>query len=802
MITKTLDLINLQRHNDNYADIQTDLTDHEGRITGAQSDITIHKASTTAHPAAHVTYSGAVAGAANIQEAIDFVDERLDTIIVGGSEDKDPELTDIKTPDPSYTPGRTIAAAGDVVRDMQKQFGEQLGDVAYGGQASLYGVEPTGADQTTELNTYFEALEDKGIRYAMFDKPGTFVPDSALSGTSKVLKIGNAEISRKNPVNWFTHISKTFRGFSGKINSSAVRGLTEAVDTGGFRRVAEAISQNQPVKVCIFGDSISTAGWDTANLKLRSVKGSSNPLGYINGPDASAESAAYPIKLMEMLVNSFPDTTFKYSNFSIGGEVINNWGVSRTIQIDNVWITKTWIDMCKDAAPDLLVIAFGMNHASNDSARIFSYYLKTLLDYVKANFTVIPDIVVITSPRCAYLPGETTWGTYTTHSSIHAAANAARAIGQEYGAYVCDVARITDIKRIGLDLTRPMLKKISVSDFNKILNGVTDNGDGTYSFINGASLSLAGNLQKDFQLKLKLNFHVLGSSTGHSLTVKFNKTNPGFYDNAVIFSPKSPSNLAKIDSAMRIADNAHYTIFITGSYADTVAYEGVDVVLTITKQGPIVEIKLGDNETRIIKDYADCWDVPGTLDMLYTTGTAGESLLVKSIEVWGAEYPEYLPVLLDREMFGAYAAGDYSVKQPYGGNGVNHPSSIGIEEGYVPALVELVEDIKHVVSIRNRNTDWSLFPVTETRDSIASGVTGISVIALGSITDYPKLTARVVSSGGTVYKLNRVYNASPYDHGVLLGTNEFGIYNDSGTVRLVIKSAATTGWVVTTHRRA
>lgn len=123
IITKFLDLVNLQRHNDNFADIQTDLTNHEGRITGAQSDITTHKASTAAHPAVHVTYSGMVVGADNIQEAVDFVDERLDTKIVGGSEDKDPELTDIKTPDPSYTPGRTIAAAGDLVRDMQKHFG-------------------------------------------------------------------------------------------------------------------------------------------------------------------------------------------------------------------------------------------------------------------------------------------------------------------------------------------------------------------------------------------------------------------------------------------------------------------------------------------------------------------------------------------------------------------------------------------------------------------------------------------------------------------------------------------------------
>lgn len=58
VITKFLDLVNLKNHNDNFTEIQSDLTDHEGRIAGAQSDITTHKASTAAHPAEHVTYSG------------------------------------------------------------------------------------------------------------------------------------------------------------------------------------------------------------------------------------------------------------------------------------------------------------------------------------------------------------------------------------------------------------------------------------------------------------------------------------------------------------------------------------------------------------------------------------------------------------------------------------------------------------------------------------------------------------------------------------------------------------------------
>jgi len=68
---------------------------------------------------------------AQLQSSINQTDARLDTIIGGSSPTKDPELTDIRTPDPSYTPKRPINVAGDITRDMQKQFSEQLADTTH-----------------------------------------------------------------------------------------------------------------------------------------------------------------------------------------------------------------------------------------------------------------------------------------------------------------------------------------------------------------------------------------------------------------------------------------------------------------------------------------------------------------------------------------------------------------------------------------------------------------------------------------------------------------------------------------------
>jgi len=57
-----------------------------------------------------------------IAQYAEETEARVDTIISDPTPGKDPELVDIRTPDTSYTPGRTISVAGDVTRDMQAQF--------------------------------------------------------------------------------------------------------------------------------------------------------------------------------------------------------------------------------------------------------------------------------------------------------------------------------------------------------------------------------------------------------------------------------------------------------------------------------------------------------------------------------------------------------------------------------------------------------------------------------------------------------------------------------------------------------
>lgn len=89
-----------------------------------------------------------------VVDEIKAVDDRVDTIIVGGGPDKDPELVDVRNLDSSYTPQREINVAGDVTRDMQAQLAsikDELEDVRT--------VDPSYTPQRT-INTAGDVTRD------------------------------------------------------------------------------------------------------------------------------------------------------------------------------------------------------------------------------------------------------------------------------------------------------------------------------------------------------------------------------------------------------------------------------------------------------------------------------------------------------------------------------------------------------------------------------------------------------------------------------------------------------------------
>mgnify|MGYP001202554364 CR=1 FL=1 len=98
---------------------------------------------------------------ADREAAVEYVDQRVDNIIVGGGPDKDPELVDIRTPDPSYTPLEPISTAGGMTRDMQRQLIQHRVDNARHNTRTSYIASTPGTEYPNGVS-YQEAIPANG----------------------------------------------------------------------------------------------------------------------------------------------------------------------------------------------------------------------------------------------------------------------------------------------------------------------------------------------------------------------------------------------------------------------------------------------------------------------------------------------------------------------------------------------------------------------------------------------------------------------------------------------------------------
>lgn len=152
---------------------------------------------------------------ADREAAVEYVDQRVDNIIVGGGPDKDPELVDIRTVDPSYTPQREINVAGDVTRDMQEQFAEN----------TAYYLEVTISkhrDDVSGTDYYLTRIPHKDSKGNVIPIKRGFANDSPMSGS---VELARHFAARKNatvvinasPFNVSTHISLGTQIYQGTV---------------------------------------------------------------------------------------------------------------------------------------------------------------------------------------------------------------------------------------------------------------------------------------------------------------------------------------------------------------------------------------------------------------------------------------------------------------------------------------------------------------------------------------------------------------------------------------------------------
>lgn len=136
-----------------------------GAANAAQADIDAHEASTTAHPAQNITYTGLVAGAANVKQGLDNLYTRVNDIIADG--DSSAEVVDARGGYP-------------VLGDRLNATDAQLADFAI--NVKSYGAVGDGVtDDTDAINAAIQAAANA----VLYFPPGTY----SISGSLVVDKI-------------------------------------------------------------------------------------------------------------------------------------------------------------------------------------------------------------------------------------------------------------------------------------------------------------------------------------------------------------------------------------------------------------------------------------------------------------------------------------------------------------------------------------------------------------------------------------------------------------------------------------
>ena len=499
-------------------------------------------------------------------------------------------------------------------------------------------------------------------KYYYFDKKLEVNIDNTLINYENSFLFGNAKINRFNPNNIFVNIADTFiKQYNGSINSCKNINQLKV-------KLGEYINENRAFNVCVWGDSLSTGG-DMLGIN------SSNPVCQRSfSPDGISRNESYYSYLVDKLSEKINTKTINFYNRAIGGTKITAW----ESEVEFNSLTKKWIEHVNDTAPDLLIIGFGMNHINFDSSLKFSACAKKIIDYINANFAKKPVIAFVTSPRPVYIPGLLTYGTYEGQASVQNTANVVRNFINNENYYVIDVNKISNIKRAGCDYLNPYFYKY------------TDEGvvEKTKNLTLGDKYTI-NRYVKDFSLKFKAK--VSNASLNDKLVIRFNKVkSDNFNENQVGITFRNSADKTEIKSSCRIADYDNWGS--TGTVTKTAQLEKMDeTVFRIEKKGKFLSVWYGlDGENLILRDICDVLDINGYIQLTLSGSTI--SAILSDITLYDAEYTTYTQSLTEKQMYGEYN-GTIETKMPYGGNSVNHPTSKGISECYIPSINEFIDEI-------------------------------------------------------------------------------------------------------------
>lgn len=394
-----------------------------------------------------------------------------------------------------------------------------------------------------------------------------------------------------------------------------------------------AFSRKKSPIVVVVGDSISTSEPDT-------VDGINSQYSYIK----------------EKIVNDNLTKTPVFYNRGVGGQTFYQLNTTASSNFPD-WYTNhatPWLDYVAALNPDLVIVSMGMNDGGDN---FVAAALTDVIAKIRA-FSSKPDVVLVTCPVPSTHPGgswDAIYGTKAAQDGRDYAAAAVRSAGAFYGVPVIDVNRVFNVVRDGFDIIDS--HSVAVASPVSVNGGYISpvecrNWSATVVMANRAQYGLA----KPLAVKV-------GPKSTELVFIKLDGTNQILLD-----CYNTTGSYKQYDMTGQVVPNSQHSLRI----------EVVNQQIRVFVVGSPV-----DSEPKFVPMYVGGGlYTPGIgyYDEVYGAGP------ISSITAFAyGEHTKYLPSITNNEMWGV-GDGGAMTKLPYGGNGINHPTSIGAAAVYKAAI--------------------------------------------------------------------------------------------------------------------
>ncbi|MBL5924945.1 tail fiber/spike domain-containing protein [Enterobacter asburiae] len=445
--------------------------------------------------------------------------------------------------------------------------------------------------------------------------------------------------------------------------------IGNGVSESGMTQFYRAKSTN----VVIMGDSIST-----------------------DGPNALSKSDSMANIIVGEITKQNHGIEINFLNRSIGGQTWLNANTKPTsFPAWYSYHSRDWLDYINDDAPDLLILAFGMNDSNGFNAGA----LHAVVDKINT-WEKIPSILFVTNPVPAIA---TTWsngvGFYDTiyQEGRDWAAGYARTYAKFYGYSVLDINRQFCLVRDGRDYL-----DIPISFFN------TYNQSYVHGVGSARDFSIHGDIASwpvDKVLSVKV-----GSG---SLDIVFITNSSGKFKVTAFCSGQSGSYL---DISTTVPITAGQTVDISVRNDMFVLFSGITNVLSFNL------IRTG-GAFNVISEWQDA---PGEGPFSSISVNVGDWLqceyTARDSDIWGHD------------------DGTSDTKIPEGGNGINHYSSHGLSIVVAP----VIEAFDFRKKITNSTDEIRVFN---------SGVIPLTTVKVNRMGNTVSFSGSVSCSSAAPYKL-------------------------------------------------